>query len=91
MKKKKAILIISGQSDPTGLDVGNTEVGSGMRGKVDMTITSFKHQTAFGDQPIILEVKEQSKTYFDDAHPITSIRYNHMRNDAVVTTCTFIS
>ncbi|MGJ8663858.1 MAG: hypothetical protein ACSHWU_09415 [Marinicella sp.] len=91
MRKKTAILIISGDSDQAGLGVGNTIVGSGMMGKVDMTVTGFQHQTEFKDQPIVLQVKEQRGTYFDDEHPITFIRYNNMRSEAKVTTCTYTS
>jgi|GEM_PF-3806667 len=91
MRKKSAILIINGQSDQTGLSVGNVVVGSGQMGRVDMQITDFQHQTAFKDKPIVLQVKELERTYFDDAHPVTSISYNHMRNRATVTTCTYTS
>ena len=91
MRKKTAILIINGNSDQTGLSAGSTIHGSGQMGKVDMKITQFQHQTAFKDQPIVLQVKELKKTYFDDAHPVTSITYNNYRNTAVVTTCTYTS
>lgn len=91
MKKKTAILIISGTSNPAGLSAGSAISGSGEMGRVDMEVTSFKHQVQFKDQPIVLEVKTKTSTWFDDAHPITSIRYNNMRNDAIVTTCAFTS
>lgn len=91
MKKKKAILIISGQSSQIGLSVGNTIIGSGMMGRVDMQITSFKHQVQFKDQPIVLEVKTLEASYFNDEYPITSISYNNHRSRAEVTTCTFTS
>ena len=91
MKKKTAILIISGNSDQAGLAVGNTVIGSGEMGRVDMKILSFKHQIQFSDQPFVLEVKTLESTWFDDAHPITSISYNHYRNSVDVSTCTFTS
>ncbi|VAW41516.1 hypothetical protein MNBD_GAMMA01-2167 [hydrothermal vent metagenome] len=91
MRKKTAILIISGNSDQTGLNVGSVIIGTGQMGKVNMIITGFQHQTAFKDQPIVLQVKEQKGTFFDDAHPVTLITYNNYRSKAVVTTCTYTS
>jgi hypothetical protein len=91
MRKKSAILIISGNSDQVGLSVGSVIIGSGEMGQVNMIITGFQHQTGFKDQPIVLQVKEQSGTYFDDAHPVTLIAYNNYRSQAIVTTCTYTS
>lgn len=91
MSKKTAILIIPGSSSPTGLTAGSTLVGSGEMGRVEMELISAKHQTQFADQPFVLEVKLKERTWFDDAHPITSITYDNYRNKAEVTTCTFTS
>lgn len=60
-------------------------------GRVEMKILSFKHQIQFSDKPFVLEVKTLESTWFDDAHPITSISYNHYRNSVDVSTCTFTS
>ncbi|MBR8064157.1 hypothetical protein KDX32_13770 [Burkholderia ambifaria] len=91
MKKKTAILIVAANADPTGLAVGQIITGSGSMGRVSMKITSVKQQTAFADQPFVLEVATREPTWFDDANPITTISYNNERNRADVTTCTFTS
>lgn len=90
MASKSATLIIDGNSSQQGLEVGKAIIGSGEPGRLNMTITSFKHQTGFADKPIVIEVSIVEKQhYFDDEHPVTTISYDNYKSKASVSTCTF--
>lgn len=91
MKTITGTLIINGNSPQAGLSVGDEIIGTGEMGKLDMTITSIKHQTEFKDKPIVIgfKVKPGTTTYFDNDHPITSISYNHYKNKVDVQVCAF--
>jgi hypothetical protein len=85
-------LLIDKHCSMDGLGVNSTVIGSGEMGRVDLTVV-FARRSGGGfddDEGHFLHVKADARNWFDDAHPITSIRYRNMRNDCIVIRCTVL-